>query len=232
MIKLSQRLMALARLVPSGWRAADIGTDHAFLPCYLVENGISPSALGVDVREGPCQAALRTVQANDLADKVLIRLGDGLKPLAPGEVEVAILAGMGGSTMVEILEQSAEVVKPLKRLIFQPMTGSDTVRRWLSANGWSIIAEDLIAEDGRIFEVIAAEKGNNTSLGEAETLYGPLLIKNRHPLLGQILERDIRGVREILNRLIQSQSPEAKAKREEFSRKLQIMESLAAGKEN
>ncbi len=226
MLNLSQRLLALARLVPRGARVADIGTDHAFLPCYLVKEGIASFVIGVDVHEGPYQAACRTVKAYNVAEQVEIRRGNGMTVLQPGEVDVVIIAGMGGSTSRDILEKSPRVVEKLKKMIFQPMNGAEVVRRWLAEHGWVITGEDIIYEDKRFFVVIAVEKGEQTPLTEEEITYGPLLIKQKHPLLEEVLQKDVEAMQEILKQLAKSQNQESKVKAEEFNRKIHMAKGL------
>ena len=106
MIKLSKRLQQIADFVPLGTKIADIGTDHALLPCYLVQEKISPWAIATDVNKGPLEVAKRQVKALLLADRVAVRLGDGLEPIEPLEVETVIISGMGGATIKNILDKS------------------------------------------------------------------------------------------------------------------------------
>lgn len=226
MIKLSQRLQALANFVPPGMRAADIGTDHAFLPCFLVNEGISPGVIGIDVNKGPYDAACRTVRSYCLEKLIDLRLGDGLKPLQAGEADVVILAGMGGAAMVDILEASPLVVDNFFRLIFQPMNSAETVRSWLSGNGWLITAEDLVKEEGRIYQIIAADKGHQNKLSSMELIYGPLLIRNRHPLLPELLEKDRLSLQEILCQLAKSRSEDAQSKMFEIKMRIQFIKEL------
>ncbi len=226
MIKLSRRLQALADLVPPGSRVADIGTDHALLPCYLLQQGISPSAVGIEIREGPLQAAYRNVQACKLTDKIDLRKGDGLKPLMPGEVETVILAGMGGNTIREILLDSPHVVRHLKCLIFQPMSGAENVRRWSEDNAWSIVAEDLLLENRHYYQVIKAVPGGGHKLSEAELYYGPLLIARKHPLLLPLVEKDLQALQDIKNQLAKSESEEAAKQSQEFTARILLLEEL------
>ena len=226
MIKLSQRLLALARLVSAGMKVADIGTDHGLLPCYLVKSGIAPFAVGVEVHAGPYISACRTVEEYGLTDQVQIRRGDGLQPLQPGEVDAAVIAGMGGHTIKDILTRSPETVSCLKKLILQPMNGSDVIRIWLHGNGWHIVAEDLVQENKRLYEVIAAEPGPGPELGETEACFGPLLIKGRHPLLAERLQKDKRVMQEILANLAKSKSEGAQGKIREYKAKLKLLKEL------
>ncbi len=157
---LSQRLLVIANFVPRGSTIADIGTDHAYLPIYLVTEGVCPKGIGVDVHQGPFEAAMRAVQEAGLADKIAVRLGDGLAVVQPGEADVVVIAGMGGGTIRGILEAGPQVVAGLKRLILQPMVDSAHLREWLICNGWPIADEELVEEEGRLYEIIVAEKAD------------------------------------------------------------------------
>ncbi|MDR7867234.1 MAG: class I SAM-dependent methyltransferase [Sporomusaceae bacterium] len=183
-MKLSKRLATIAALVPPGSRLADIGTDHAYLPVYLVSEGIVPSAVAGEVNQGPFRAAGEALARVGLTDRIDLRFGDGLAVLAPGEVDTAVIAGMGGPTIVEILDARPEVTASLSCLVLQPMLGGGVVRRWLASAGWHIVAEALVEEDGRLYEVIAAAPGAAEEYEEILLDIGPLLWARRHPLLG------------------------------------------------
>jgi tRNA (adenine22-N1)-methyltransferase len=226
MIKLSRRLGALAAMIPAGSKIADIGTDHAFLPCYLVREGIVPYAVGVEVREGPFQAACRTVMAYRLDKLIAIRLGDGLEPLKPGEVDLAILAGMGGNTIVDILECSPQIVEKLEGLVLQPMNGIELVRSWLAANSWGITREELLLEDKHYYQIIKAVKGSGQVSVGLELYYGPLLLTSRNPLLPELIEKDIRGLQDIREQLEKSTSEEAQGRSQEIEQRIRLMKEL------
>lgn len=226
MIKLSQRLQALVDLVPPGLRVGDVGTDHAFLPCYLVSEGISPGAIGIELNRGPFDSACRTVKSYGLESLIELRVGDGLQPILKGEIDVIIIAGMGGSGMVDILEASPHVVEGAQRLILQPMNGAELVRTWLFTNGWLISAEDLVYEEGRIYQVIAADKGTPGKLSTMELIYGPLLIQNNHPLLFECVKKDLLSLQEILSQLAKSESEDAKNKTLEIEKRILLMKEL------
>lgn len=226
MLKLSQRLKALANLVPQGMCVADIGTDHGLLPCYLTAEKISPYVIAVDMKKGPLEAARDNIDHYNLSSMIDLRLGDGLKPLKPLEAKVIIIAGLGGGTIVEILNGSPEVVNAALKLIFQPMTGSEVLRSWLLNNSWIITEEDLISEDGRIFVVIAAEKGAMGKLSQEEILFGPILIKRKHRYLSVLLEKELISMQEIIDQLAKSNSEEAKEKGIKFKQKEEIIKGL------
>lgn len=226
MIKISQRLEALANLVPHGSAAADIGTDHALLPCYLVKKGISPRVVAVELQGGPYRAAEKNIKEQGLTGAIELRCGDGLIPLNPGEVEVVIIAGMGGNTIREILQKSPRVLQELERIVFQPMSGSPLLRSWLLENGWGLVCEDLILEDGRIFEILGAEKKPMPPLTLTEINFGPLLIKNRHPLLPALLKKELTGLQEIKRQLAKSTKRATEEKRQYFVQREKMVKEL------
>ncbi len=156
MNKLDKRLSCVASLVRPGSRLADIGTDHAYLPVWLVEQGICPSAIASDIGEGPLDSARRTVETAGMRDKIACRLGDGLTTVHPGEVEDVAIAGMGGETIAAILDAVTWVKDESIHLILQPMTRAEDLRRWLLHNGFSITSERLVRDKHRLYPVMAA----------------------------------------------------------------------------
>ena len=157
MITLDKRLSAVAALVRQGSRLADIGTDHAYLPVYLVQAGVCPSAIASDIGAGPLDAARRTVTENELTSEIALRLGNGLATVSAGEVEDIAIAGMGGETIVMILEAAPWVQNEGIRLILQPMTRAEDLRRWLLTHGFSVLEEHLITAGRHLYPVLAAE---------------------------------------------------------------------------
>ena len=155
-MRLDGRLTACAELVRPGSRLADIGTDHAHLPVYLVKNGVCPGAVASDIRPGPAAAARRSVEPAGLADKIEIRVGDGLAPLYPGECGDIVVAGMGGETIAAILSVPAWLRDGGVRLILQPMTRAEALHRFLLTGGFAIGAETVVRDGGHLYPVLAA----------------------------------------------------------------------------
>ncbi len=156
MITLDKRLRMVASLVRAGSRVADIGTDHAYLPVYLVQAGVVPSGIAADIGEGPLDAAHHTVIAAGLGDSISLRLGDGLAPITADEVDDIVIAGMGGETIAAILAAAAWVKDARYRLVLQPMTRAEDLRRWLLYNGFTVIAERLVRDKHHLYPVMAA----------------------------------------------------------------------------
>jgi tRNA (adenine22-N1)-methyltransferase len=182
--RLSARLGAVAKYVPNGSRVADIGSDHAYLPCYLIKNEQISYAIAGEVVLGPFQSAERNVLSEGLADKISVRMGDGLAVIQPDEVDCVTIAGMGGSLIANILEQGKEKLESVQRLVLQPNINAISIRSWLIGNKWELIAEEILEEDGKIYEVIVAEKGDPYNpyfpeQMERDLLFGPFLLQRK-----------------------------------------------------
>ena len=156
MINLDKRLSTVAAMVRHGSRIADIGTDHAYLPVYLVQAGICPGGIAADIRSGPLDAARRTVTEAGLTDVIALRLGDGLAPVKADETDDVVIAGMGGETIVAILAAADWVKDARLRLILQPMTRAEELRRWLLTSGFTVAEERLVRDGHRLYPVMAA----------------------------------------------------------------------------
>ena len=159
--KLSPRLMAMAGFVSSGESIADIGADHGYLPLYLVREGISPFAILTDIKPGPLEKTRESVgKALDCFVAILsLRLGDGLAPIEKAEVDVVVIAGLGGETIISILAEDAEKAKSFGKYILQPRTKTDLLKYWLKEAGWTIAAETKAEEYGRLCDIIVCAPG-------------------------------------------------------------------------
>ena len=129
--ELSPRLQSVADLVPEGARFADVGTDHAYLPVWLVLQGKIDRAVVSDLREGPLNRARQTAAHYEVEEKLSFRLCDGLAGISPDEADTISIAGMGGETIAEILTAAPWAGQEGRRLILQPMTAQEQLRAWL-----------------------------------------------------------------------------------------------------
>ncbi len=165
-MELSPRLAAIARQVPEGSRLADIGTDHAFLPVYLLLNGTIPSAVASDVNPGPLERGRETARQAGVEEKLDFRLSDGLAGLGEDEAEVIVIAGMGGQLIARILSEAPWTREKL--LLLQPMTAQPELRRWLNGNGCRIQRETVVREGEKLYVILTVLGGQDTpySLGE------------------------------------------------------------------
>lgn len=171
---------------------ADIGTDHAYIPIYLVKEGVCSHVLCSDIHNGPFEIAQDNVKSYGLSDQIDVRLGGGLSPYKKGEMQTIIMAGMGGEMIVKILQEDRPIALSVSRFILQPMTALDELRSYLYQNGFNIVKEHL-AKEGNKYYVIMDVIWDRTEVPSIEYLYigKGLLQENSENLRGYLehLER-------------------------------------------
>lgn len=227
-MRLGDRLGAIAGFVKPGAKIVDVGTDHAYLPIYLAEQKIIAGAVAGEVNQGPFLSAQTMLKKMRLAEEIQLRLGDGLAVVSPGEVDTAVIAGMGGPTIVEILAKQPKVTERLTRLILQPMIAAGLVRKWLTDNGWQIIDETLVRDEGRLYEVIAAEQGKTAELEAVLYDIGPVLWAKKPPYLKEHLHRLLAEARNILMQMKSSPEAVKSAKYTMYLEKIKELEAKAS----
>lgn len=229
--KLSERLETVARFVPNGSKLADIGSDHAYLPCYLVKKGIVPFAIAGEVVLGPFESARGHVEEEGLSEKIIVRLGDGLDVIEPGDVNCITIAGMGGALITSILERGKEKLGDIDRLILQPNISAVTIRKWFLENNWQLVEEEIMEEDGKIYEILVAEKGEphkpyTTNL-ETELILGPFLMRKQGEAFSRKWKMEAQNWQKILGQLEKAApSTETNAKRQELLELLNRVEGV------
>ena len=189
-MELSKRLYAVAGLVTEGASVADIGTDHGYVPIYLIKNNIASKVIAMDINKGPLERARMHIIGHGLKGQIETRLSDGLKNLEPGEVDAFIAAGMGGGLVIKILEDSKAVVDSLKFAVLQPQSEIAKVRKYLNRNGLVIIDEDMVEEDGKFYPMMKVVHGEPQVYEEYEYIFGKLLLEKKHPVLHKFLLRE------------------------------------------
>ena len=197
MVKISNRLTTAAALVTQGYTLADVGTDHGYIPIYLLQQEKIPSAIAMDINEGPLERAKEHIALYGLQAYIQTRLSDGVAALKPGEVEAVLIAGMGGGLIMHILKDGEKVCQSAKELILQPQSEIERVREFLREEGYTILAEDMVYEDGKFYPMMKVQyQGENENAQKASEvlklsdLYGGLLLQNRHPVLKTFLEKE------------------------------------------
>jgi len=190
-VSLGPRLQTVASFVPEGSKLGDIGTDHAYLPIFLNEDQRIAKAVAIDVHEGPYQSALNAVKSRNLETVIDVRFGDGLMPLAVGEVNVLTLAGMGGRTMLDIFSARPDILEDVTDLILQPQGAEGAVRLTLLDAGWLLKAEQLVEEDERIYIIMAFSKETGWNIRELQEIER-VWVQRLHPLVvkEQMLESE------------------------------------------
>ena len=150
-ITLTPRLAATASLVAGGGSIVDIGTDHAYLPAYLILNNKVPFAIAADVRKSPLENARDTVVKYNLHEKIDLRLSDGLAKIKEDEVSEIIFAGMGGTLIAEKLKECPWVKNEKYHFVFQPQSKAEDLREFLFSNGFEINKELAVNEGKRCY---------------------------------------------------------------------------------
>ncbi|MFC5591028.1 tRNA (adenine(22)-N(1))-methyltransferase [Sporosarcina soli] len=207
--KLSNRLAAVASFVEEGAVVADIGSDHAYLPCYLIRSGKIAQAVAGEVAKGPFDSAVRNVRREGLSDAVTVRLADGLFAIeAQDAVDTVTIAGMGGPLIATILENGKDRLQEVKRIIAQPNIYAKAVREWAVANGWKIIDEHILKEDGKIYEIIVLEKGT-AQYDDLEMTVGPFLLASRADVFLEKWERESSEWKRVLDSLEKAEATDA-----------------------
>lgn len=174
------RLAAAASLGRKGKRVADVGTDHASLPIFLVGNGYAPYAVACDINIGPLNAAKHNISAASLSEKIDIFLTDGLTGVEKYTPEDIYILGMGGELIWRIVNESEYVKNRGVRLILQPMTHAHDLRKGLYSNGFDIIDETLVRDRDRVYQIIVAEfDGITKSASDVELWLGKKNLNNR-----------------------------------------------------
>lgn len=223
-LQLQPRLQRIAELVPSGARLADVGTDHGYLPVWMLLAGRIPHAVASDINQGPLDHARRTAETYGVAERMEFRLCAGLDAYSPGEADAVAIAGMGGETIAAILSNAPWLCRADVTLLLQPMTKAELLRRWLTENGYRIEAEHLVEDKGTIYAVLTVGAGQSAPLTPAEAWCGAGL--SREALYGRYaadragkLERAAAGLRrakEPDEALIASLEADARALREKI----------------
>jgi len=184
-MELTPRLQIVADLVPSGTKFADIGTDHAYLPTWLILHGVIEHAIAADLRPGPLERARETAEKYSVSGKMDFRLCDGLTGLREEEANAIAIAGMGGGTIAHILENASWTKNEGITLILQPMSSQEDLRRWLASNGYRIEKERIAREDKTLYTIFLVKAGTEENMSSAELLAGR---QNDDPLRGEYLD--------------------------------------------
>lgn len=200
-MQLSKRLYAVANLAKGSRCLADVGTDHGYVPIYLVKEAGLEHAIAMDINKGPLERAQNNIRLYGLTDKIETRLSDGVSKLKPGEADTVVIAGMGGALTVNILRQGKEVLSTAGTLVLQPQSELFLVRRFLHENGYSIVREDMEFDDGKYYPMMKAEQAKQAQWEDYEYRYGKHLIEYRHPVLKEFLEKEYRAYQVIYGEL-------------------------------
>lgn len=218
-MKLSKRLLKITEYVPKNSVVGDVGTDHGYIPIYLVENKIVEKVIATDISNKSLDKTIELVDKYNLSNKIETRLGNGLDVFSPSEIDTVIFAGMGGILISKLLAKNIRVCNSIKHFIFQPMQASEKLRFYLLNNNFKIIDESLIKEDGRIFEIIYAIRGEDSIDDKIFLEVGRKLFVNKDPLLKEFLINKIKYNENIIKKLTKDNNNRVKLRLKELKNK-------------
>ncbi len=223
-VRLSERLSVVASFVEREAVVADIGSDHAYLPTYLVKKGIVRKAIAGEVVAGPYESALRNVQKEGVANAVTVRLADGLSAIEEQDgVDTVTIAGMGGPLIASILENGKDRLHTVKRIIAQPNIHAKSIREWAVANGWELRQERILKEDKKIYEVLVLERGIAT-YDELELLVGPFLLAEKSDIFQEKWTNEIAEWHQIVLSMDKAEkTPAVLEKKEQLMRVIHLV---------
>lgn len=186
-MNLSKRLNVVASMVTKGNIVADVGTDHGYVPIYLIKNGICPVAFAMDINEGPLERAKEHIIMEGLEGKITLIRSDGMKGLAGEKVDSVVVAGMGGDLVCKILDESP-VISEIKELILSPHSELSKVRKNIMEKGFVITSEKMVKDYGKFYNVIKAErKDKKEEYSEFEYEYGKILFETKDKVFYEYL---------------------------------------------
>ena len=223
---LSKRLQMVADCVTTGNVVADVGCDHAYISIYLVEQGIVPKTIALDINEGPLERATQNVINYGFEDRITTRLSDGLSRLEQGIADSVVIAGMGGALMVRILSEGKACVATAKELILQPQSEIEKVREYLHKIGFAIVKENMCIDEGKFYTVIKAQRHDvNATLDQRVYLkYGRLLLEEKHPILKLFLEKELKVAYLIKENLVMNGSETSKERLNELEEEIKLLQ--------
>lgn len=225
---LSPRLQAIANKVKTGDIVADIGTDHAYVPTFLLKNNKIPHAIACDINKKPLKKAESTLKKYNLMDKAELRLGSGLEPIEADEVDTVIIAGMGGELIARLLGEDIKKTRQIKKFIFQPMSQEHLLRQFLKDNHFKITSEQTVLEEDsshqRFYTIITAKAGEMESFDQNDALFGyrPAIVKDK--TYRDYLIYLIKWYKTSVDKMEGSLNPKTVKRRQEFLQRLDFLE--------
>lgn len=200
-IKLSKRLECIVSNVKSGGIVADIGCDHAFTSICLVERKLAKGAIAMDINKGPLKRAKKHITQAGMEEYILTRLSDGAEELKEGEADTILISGLGGALITDILAKSINTIKTSEELVLSPQSEIYLVRHFLHNNGFKIVHEDMVKEQGKFYVIIRAVQGEEHYKEEAGYIYGEYLINYKNQILKEFLIKEQKRIKTILDSL-------------------------------
>lgn len=226
-MRLSERLQRVAGMVSECDTVADVGTDHGYVPMYLVGEGKCRRAIAMDINKGPLERAAENIQREQMEAQIETRLSDGLEALNPNEVHTIIVAGLGGELMVRILENGKDVLQTVEELVLSPHSEWKQVRKYLIQNRYIICEEQMLIDEGKYYIILKVRHGQETQpYTEEEFAFGRCLIAKRNPVLFEYLNKEYNKYTVIFEGMMAHDTAQVRTRREEIHVKLEQIEKV------
>lgn len=225
-MELTKRLEAIACFVSPGSIVADVGTDHGYIPIYLVEKGIINQAYAMDINAGPLERAHKNIQTKGFASSIETILSDGLEALEGRKVDVLIIAGMGGMLIKKILEEAKEQLLCIPDMILSPHLDVDMVRRTIHGLGYCIEKETMVEEEGKFYPILVCHHGHEIYNNRIEYKYGKKMLEGNHPTYRLFLMKQKTSLEAIVNRLEHSNTPASQKRLESVQNEISELDEV------
>ena len=233
-MELSKRLQRVIDLMPPMDTICDVGCDHGYVAITFIQKGTARHVIAMDVNAGPLEQAKKNAAIYGVTDKLDFRLSDGLLKVIPGEADAFLCAGMGGRLMVRIMSEGKDVMAKMKGAVLQPQSELHLVRKHIYEIGWHIVKEDMVFEEdsdtpakGIYYPMMYIEPGVESIPDDISLTYGPLLIKEKHPVLKKFLEFSLELKEELVSRLqVQASGEQAQIRIQELQGEISVIKGL------
>ena len=227
-MQLSKRLLTIADMVTKGNRVVDVGTDHGYIPIYLIKNKRIPNAIAMDIGKGPLERAKTNIQKENLELYIETRLSDGVQALYAKEADTMIIAGMGGGLVKKIIEEGREVLKTVREYILQPQSDIEMVRKYLEQEEYTIKEERMVLEDGKFYPIMRVCSGIEKYKREIYYKYGKILLEEKNDILYLFLKKELDTYKKLEEQLTNSDGEHILIRLEEIRKEIgYIKEALA-----
>ncbi|EAE6046233.1 tRNA (adenine-N(1))-methyltransferase [Listeria monocytogenes] len=228
--QLSKRLEKVASYITKNERIADIGSDHAYLPCFAVKNQTASFAIAGEVVDGPFQSAQKQVRSSGLREQIDVRKGNGLAVIEKKDaIDTIVIAGMGGTLIRTILEEGAAKLAGVTKLILQPNIAAWQLREWSEQNNWLITSEAILREDNKVYEImVLAPSEKPVTWTKQEIFFGPCLLKEQSAIFKSKWRHEANTWQNIIQTISNNQpvSTENQAKIRELEHKIALVEDV------
>ena len=226
MQELSKRLLIVASMVEKDSVVADVGTDHAYIPIYLVEQGICKKAIAMDVNPGPLERAKKHILDSNLSGSISTRLSDGLSKLSDEEADTYVIAGMGGPLMVSILKNRMDLLQKGKKLVLQPQSEINEVREFLIEHQYDIIEEKMFYDMEKTYVAMRAVKSEESLKPYTKTqyIYGKLLLEEANVVLYEYLQKQKKVYEDLIDKFKNTVTKQTELRKAECEQMLEYID--------